>query len=550
MNTWLKYTDRSYQQIKDSVLTRVQALVPEITDHTESNLFVKLASIWAALIEMLGYYVDNQARETHLLTARLYRSGIQEAHNSDYRVKARRPATANLLFTISAVAGVPVNIPTGTIVETASGKQFHTINGGTIPIGQTSVIIAAEQIDSIVTGSILGVSAGTNNQSFEITDLDYTDQSVSITVAGLGWLNKQTLGYENGTQKAFVQTINQQGKPIVQFGDNFNGAVPAIGQNIVASYRRCAGADGNVEANSITQLVSAVTLPSGLTLTITNPDRASGGAEIESLEDIRYRLPRAVRTLLRAVNEQDYIDLAEIANGVARAGVIFNCGKEIEIYIVPEGGGVASGALLTSTYNWLDDKRMITTKVVVYPAGEVHLQLVIDLRVRSSYQNVSTAALVRSNLADFISYKYQKIGGSVQLSDIYEVIENTVGVEYSKVVTMVAVPCARPILGTPVPLVWTRQTMPASGALNRWTIGMISATTFQLFKNNLFVGTFAVGTLVTQPEVEFTITAGGYVMGHQWEFLTYPYFGTLVLSEPSLLVSLPTDIVINATGGL
>lgn len=37
----------------------MQTKVPEITDHTESNLFVKIISIWAALVELLHYYIDN-----------------------------------------------------------------------------------------------------------------------------------------------------------------------------------------------------------------------------------------------------------------------------------------------------------------------------------------------------------------------------------------------------------------------------------------------------------------------------------------------------------
>lgn len=61
-NPWIGYTDRTFQQIKDNVLTKFQNLVPEITDHTESNTWVKGISIWAGVTEMLGYYIDNRAR--------------------------------------------------------------------------------------------------------------------------------------------------------------------------------------------------------------------------------------------------------------------------------------------------------------------------------------------------------------------------------------------------------------------------------------------------------------------------------------------------------
>lgn len=82
-NNWISYFDRTYQQIKLAILTRVATLVPEMTDLNESNIFIKMSSIWAGLIEMLGYYVDNAARECHLQACRLYQSGIRIAYAED-----------------------------------------------------------------------------------------------------------------------------------------------------------------------------------------------------------------------------------------------------------------------------------------------------------------------------------------------------------------------------------------------------------------------------------------------------------------------------------
>ncbi len=35
-NPWVGYFDRTYEQIRDAVLTLFQSQVPEITDHTET----------------------------------------------------------------------------------------------------------------------------------------------------------------------------------------------------------------------------------------------------------------------------------------------------------------------------------------------------------------------------------------------------------------------------------------------------------------------------------------------------------------------------------
>lgn len=72
MNIWVSYLDRSYQQIKDRVLVKMASRVPEITDRTETNIFVRMISIWAGFVEQLNYYIDNWGRESFVSTARLY----------------------------------------------------------------------------------------------------------------------------------------------------------------------------------------------------------------------------------------------------------------------------------------------------------------------------------------------------------------------------------------------------------------------------------------------------------------------------------------------
>jgi hypothetical protein len=543
-NPWISYIDRTYQQIKASILNRMPTLVPEITDFNETNLFIKAIGIWSALMEMIGYYLDNQARETHLTSCRLYSSAVKIARSKDYRVKASRSASATILFTLSAPATAVVNIPFGTILQTAAGRKFYTTAIGTIAIGETAIQLPAEQIEGFVLSVTLGISDGTINQSFEIPDLDVTDQSVSLTVAGLGWVSKETIGYDNGDAHVFVQTVNEAAVPVVMFGDGFNGAVPASGATIVAQYKRCVGATGNVEANTITGLTSTVTLPSGITMTVTNPNRASGGATIETLEELRYRIPRSVRTLLRAVSKQDYIDLLELADGVAKGDVINDCGKYVSGYIVPEGGGVASGGLLASVAGWMDDKKTLCVNLQIKPAGEVRLTLYVTIKVLAGYDPSATATLCANRLVAFGSFQNQRVRGQVQLGDIYEVAETTEGVDYSKVGVMLAIPYARPTGSTTTPLVWTVDVQNPSIATVHWSIQMVSLSTYQLFRANMYIGTFAVSVPVILSEVTLKVDAGGYVIGDSWEFVTYPYYGTLVLDEPAIPVILLSDITI------
>lgn len=548
-NTWIRYIDRTYQQIKTQVLTALQTRVPEITDHTEGNVFVKMIGIWGGIAEMLGYYIDNAARESFIVTCRLYASAVRIARGMDYRIRASFAATVDITFTIDVNAPSAVTIPLGTSVQTDDGVVFLTTAAATIAIGSNSVVVGARQAVA-VTNTSLGVSDGSINQEFLITD-KILDGSCVVRVNGLGWTQADTVGFSIPTSEVYVQTINEDGVAIIKFGNDINGKVPTAGDAIVADYYVTEGVNGNVGENTITNINGTITLPGGVSsISCTNVNRAAGGAEIESLEDLRRRVPLALRTLMRAVTRKDYPDYAELAPGVILAGLSYNCGKYVEVYIVPDGGGVASLSLIGTTQTWMDNGKMITTQVLVKPAGEVRLLFNINVKVKPEYPQVATLQRVTDNLVEFVSYKHQVIGGTVELGDVYEIVENTEGVEVSQVNLMTPTPYARLLDATVHILNWTPVIATTNTTTVQWTIRMTSPTTFQLLKASVFVGNFTVGVAVVQPEITFTVNAGTYSTNDDWEFYTYPYNGTLTLVEPSLPVSLAGDITLIGSGGI
>lgn len=546
-NKWVRYIDRSYLQIKQRVLTDMQVLVPEITDHTESNPYVGMLSIWAGIAEMIGYYLDNAAREAHLPTARLYWSGVKIAESYDYRIHNYLASTAEVTFRLDNVATSDVLIPLGTKLETEDGVPFYTEHDLTIYVGQIEGTVTAKQYEQVAEIE-LGISDGSSNQTFVIDGM-VVDGSIILKVGGIGWDAVNTLGYSLPNDRHFVQTINTNKKPIIRFGDGINGLIPESGSTINVSYQKTLGDGGNVGSRVIRRIVDDIPLPTGFSLEVYNTERSSGGSDIESLEQIKRRIPKANRTLMRAVTKQDFIDVAELKSGVAKAGVDHQCGRPVKVYIVPEGGGIASNTLLDETQLWMEERRLITVGVEVLRAGEIRMQFVINLRVLPQYTRSVVVANVRANIVDFLSYRYQGIGGDVYLSDIYEIIENTEGVKNSTIEIMRPRPYARPV-NNETNINWLRTIQEGSTGVVKWTIKMISDSTYELTKDNSIIGAYSVGTLVSMPEITFRIDAGNYVVGDIWEFFTYPYFGNITISEQSLPVSLPEDISITATGGL
>lgn len=548
-NEFVSLFDRSYQQNKANIKTVMGAYVPEISDHTENEVFVRTLSNIYGLFEMLGVNCDLSAEEIFFNRAKLYRSMVEAAFNVDYRVKGALSATVNLRFVLSAVAGVNVVIPAGTEVSNGQGISFYTTAILTILAGQIDGFVDAKQ-ELTITGVNIGTTDGLAGQVVELEADFIVDKSIAITISANAWTPMETLAHSNTLAKVFVSSMSINQKTQVRFGDNITGAIPPAAQTITASYKITLGEAGNVAPLTVTTIVGAVTVPAGIVLTVQNIDEASGGADYESIGIIVRNLPLWNRTKDRAVSEQDYIDIGTMAPGVAKAGVDYSCGKVVDVYIAPVGGGIATQSLLDDVLAWYNDKRrMLTTKIDPHAAGEVNLVFEIDVHLEDSALKTEKDAEIKAQLEDVYSVVNQDIKGQAKLSDIYEIVETTPGVKNSDVKVMTTIPYAFIREGTS-PLVWTRATNSTSTTTVKWRIVIINATDFQLLKDGSYVGTYVIGTPVVLAEITFTVTASSYSVGDQWDFVTYKYFGNLTLDEMSIPIVDAANVTLNFFGGI
>lgn len=545
-NTWLNYWDRSYQQIKTQLLTRMQQRVPEITDHTESNLFVKIISIFAAIAEMLGYYIDNAAREAHVDSARLYASMVSHARRVDYRVRGKLAANTEVVFSLEETQPTDVTILNGTLISNRNlNIRFVTTANAVIPAGS----LISNQVGAVqlyeVNQVTLADGTGLPNQEI-IVGTDVADNTVVVRVGGVVWDRVDSLIFGTPVSTIYRETVNKNKEHVIIFGDGIAGEAPASGVSIEVDYKGTDGILGNIEVGEIDTVDEVI---GSFIVNVTNVIKAVGGSDVESLEQLKRRIPLALRTKERGVTEQDYIDVAELASGVAKAGLSFKNGNNIDIFIVPDGGGLANQVLREYVEEWFKTRKLVGRKVRVFSAGELRVKLKIRVVALPNYRNVDIENALRARLIDYISYKYLEINGELNLGDVYERLETLPGVKNSRVDIMTTVPYARPLFDNVPQLTWTKEVKEASTATSFWQISFITNTDYQILKDNGFIGDFVIGQTVTLPEIEFTIT-GNYTTGDQWEFITYPYFGSIFLQEPSIPVAYASDIEITVTGGL
>ena len=548
-NPWIGYLDRSFQQIKQSLLTRLMVNNPEITDHSETNLLVIIISMFSGIAEMLNYYIDNFARESFIGTARRFASMVKLVRLVDYRIKARVASSVTLTFTALDALGDPVAltgiglIPQGTQVSTDSGYVFLTDTDLSIPVGGTGGTVGAREVTKI-TGLVIGVTDGTTNQALSL-GTEYVHDSVTITINGdTTWQLVDTLGLSGPTDKHFVVEIDTDGLAKLIFGDGVNGAIPPNPFNVTADFETCIGPNANVDADTLVNILDSLSLPGVTTVSVTNVNPASGGTLYEDVGKIRVSAPLSIRTLDRAVTYQDYEDIGQLAPGVGLAKVDFDCGKTVDLYIAPEGGGIAQLPLINSTQLFLDKRKMVTTFIKIYPAGETRLNLSITATAKFREDTTIARQDIIDALVEYGSFENQVIGRKIRTSDIIALVDNLDKIDYLSLDDIRSIPYARPI-NHYTPLSWSRKTRDGSSAIASWKL-VYTGSNFTVFRDTIFKGIATTGSPFIDSDdiIKFTINAGPYIIGQTWTFNTYPIGGDIELSDFTLPLVKEGDLTI------
>lgn len=107
----------------------------------------------------------------------------------------------------------------------------------------------------------------------------------------------------------------------IRFGNGLAGMIPPRGRNNIrlSFYRTGGGKQGNVSAQIISQLKTTIPYIDR----VINLEAATGGAQQETLDRLKERVPKQLRHRDRAVTIEDFADLAyEASTDVARVKVV------------------------------------------------------------------------------------------------------------------------------------------------------------------------------------------------------------------------------------
>lgn len=508
-NKWLNPYQRSYQQIKAKLVESLMGLKdPQgqklITDYSEGNILIIILSLFAAIAEVLHYYVDNMARETFLSTARRYDSVVKHGALVDYHARAAIAATVDVILSRSITGnsiGAKLTIPHGTLFTDSSGNSwlsardviwYSNVTTCKVPIIQHERYTASALNNMVIpTGDRVILNLGT------LPNGKYYEQgSMSLQIGGETWVLVDTFAKSKPTDKHFMVSVDEALNPYIMFGDGTFGKKPAAGAKITnVVFYLTNGTQGNVKSNTITSVPSVIS--SSITdATVSNAYDAGGGSNYENFTMLKEHIPLSVKTLGVAITKEDFESLAMLVDGVNKAKADYECGRKLTIYISPDGGAVASSELINRVYNLLSQRAPMTTWLKVKSAGKVQIILEMDVTGKKSYKTAEIQTQILIALYNAYSPEQAQIGGSVRVSDIYALIDNLSTVDYLHLTKFYIKPWPTTIYGNKELNLGQFKLNKAKGSMTYY-ITFNSSTTFTVRSvSNGYVTTGSVGSSI------------------------------------------------------
>lgn len=542
-NKWLNPYQRSYQQIKAKLVESLMGLKdPQgqklITDYSEGNILIIILSLFAAIAEVLHYYVDNMARETFLPTARRYDSVVKHGALVDYHARAAIAATVDVILSRSITGnsiGAKLTIPQGTLFTDSSGNSWLSARDVTwysnvttckVPIVQHEKYTASALNNMVIpTGDRVIINLGT------LPNGKYYEQgSMSLQIGGETWVLVDTFAKSKPTDKHFMVSVDEALNPYIMFGDGTFGKKPAAGAKITnVVFYLTNGTRGNVKSNTITSVPSVIS--SSITdATVSNAYDAGGGSNYENFTMLKEHIPLSVKTLGVAITKEDFESLAMLVDGVNKAKADYECGRKLTVYISPDGGAVASSELINRVYNLLSQRAPMTTWLKVKSAGKVQIILEMEVTGKKSYKTPEIQTQILTALYNAYSPEQAQIGGSVRLSDIYALIDNLSTVDYLHLTKFYIKPWPTTIYGNKELNLGQFKLNKAKGSMTYY-ITFNSSTTFTV--RSVSNGYMATGTVGNSIQVIDKANGFDFSLDIQNNSYQSGYRYSITVSEPN-----------------
>jgi hypothetical protein len=418
-----------------------------------SRSWLELVSYMA---DLFFFYFDARATENYLQTATLESSVKDIAAQFGFTPATASSASGNASFAFSQ---------SGTLLR---GFKVQSSNG--VPFYLTTNLVAS--VAGTYTGTVLQgtlindqfTAKGIQNETFnasginvvvDSTNLNTLDISPQVTVSGNSYKLVETFIYSNGTDspavvdslgnviggggRVFQLKQHADGSYYVKFGDGTFGRKLNVGELVSINYRSGGGTAGNIAKTSLILADSNVSVTS-----VTNPADFSGGTDAQTIVQLRDIIPASLRTLERAVTQDDYselllINFPEVAAASAERNTT-DLGVDINVYVVPTGTTITkisnNTALKNTLTNFLDLRKMVTVQFAITDAYGIDCLISLEVHISNTSSKSVITKEIQTALENFFALTTGGPNGSglgfdgqVLIEDISSVLKTISGID-------------------------------------------------------------------------------------------------------------------------
>jgi hypothetical protein len=461
----IDYTDKDFRSLRAAMLRLAAQRLPEWTDQSPADLGMLLVDMFAYVGDIVLYYQDRIASELFPGTALERESIVDLLRLIGYELRPAGPAMADLQLTFAAPTApgpVTVRIPHGAQFASRppGGAAVEFIYLGT----DLDIALDSDQVRPLVDDAgravvrfdhlpvqqsspvgplVIGSSTGEPNQSYRLPSRNVVLDSVVVEVLeGANWVTWERrdsllfdiaadgrASFSHPEARRYQLLVDASGTPQVVFGDGRRP--PVATDSIRAGYRVCAGAGGNVAANTISTAITTIERLTG----VTNPAGAAGGTDAERSDHALQYAPLAFRSVGRAVTTSDYVALAQSTGAVAKVRAHSTSWNQIDLYVAPAGSElrIVPESLRHSLIGFFEDKRMASTLVRILDAQPVAVDIAIDVVTDERFVTEAVLGEVRTAIGGLLSFARVDFGQTLFQSDVYAVTEAVPGVIGSRI---------------------------------------------------------------------------------------------------------------------
>lgn len=448
-NSSISLASLDFDTLKNSLKTYLSTQTAfKDYDYEGSNMNV-LLDVLSYNTFMNAFYLNMAASEMFLDSAQLRSSVASHAKSLNYTPRSKRSASAIVNVTIPTSNAVVLTIPKGTafVGKNINGNYtFTTDKTITLTSGNNTFVAANLSIyEGSYSQDAYVMDYADVTQKFVMLNPNVDTESLVVVVSENNGANttqfleaKSLFGLTGNSNVYFLQT-DIDGRYQILFGDNVCGRKPLNGATITAEYRSCAGVLANgVDTFAIENDLGAINSTEvSAGLAVTTERVAADGADLETIDSIRYNAPRHFQTQERAVTTQDYIDLItanfpDIESVNAYGGETISQFGDVEYGKVYISCSTYSGNPLTSSRKadlmaFLRPRAILGITPTIIDPEYIYITLTSTVHVDFNQTGLSASQMntvVLNAISTYNTNDLQRMGSNFRLSTLMSAIDD------------------------------------------------------------------------------------------------------------------------------